>query len=35
MAKGIREGTIWTLDSVDLLTGQQELQEQDEGFLII
>ena len=35
MAKGIREGTIWTLDSVDLLTGQQELQERDEGFLII
>ena len=35
MAKGIREGTVWTLDSVDLLTGQQELEEQDEEFLII
>ena len=35
MAKGIREGTIWTLDSVDLLTGQLKLEEQDEGFLII
>ena len=35
MAKGIREGTVWTLDSVDLLTGQQELQAQDEGFLVI
>ena len=35
MAKGIREGTIWTLDSVDLLTGQPELAEQDEEFVII
>ena len=35
MAKGIREGTIWTLDSVDLITGQSALEEQDEGFLII
>jgi hypothetical protein len=35
MAKGIREGTIWTLDSVELLTGQPALETQDEGFLII
>ena len=35
MAKGIRDGTIWTLDSVELLTGQPELKEQDEDFLII
>ena len=35
MAKGIRDGVVWTLDSVDLLTGQPELAEQDEGFLII
>ena len=35
MAKGIRDGVVWTLDSVDLLTGQSELAEQDEGFLII
>ncbi|MDE0016635.1 MAG: hypothetical protein OXU51_10635 [Candidatus Poribacteria bacterium] len=35
MAKGIRNGVVWTLDSVDLLTGQPELVEQDEGFLII
>ena len=35
MAKGIRNGIVWTLDSVDLLTGQQALEERDEGFLII
>ena len=35
MAKGIRDGTIWTLDSVDLLTGQSPSAVQDEGFLII
>ena len=35
MAKGIRDGIVWTLDSVDLLTGQLELEERDEGFLII
>ena len=35
MAKGIRDGVVWTLDSVDLLTAQPELAEQDEGFLII
>ena len=35
MAKGIRNGIVWTLDSVDLLTGQPSLEAQDEGFLII
>ena len=35
MAKGIRNGIIWTLDSVELLTGQLPLEVQDEGFLII
>ena len=34
-AKGIRAGIVWTLDSVDLLTGQSPLETQDEGFLII
>ena len=35
MAKGIRDGVVWTLDSVDLLIGQPELAEQDAGCLII
>ena len=35
MAKGIRAGIVWTLDSVDLFTGQAALKEQDDGFLII
>ncbi|RKU09630.1 hypothetical protein C6503_20980 [Candidatus Poribacteria bacterium] len=35
MAKGIRDGIVWTLDSVDLLTGQLPLEVRDEGFLII
>ncbi len=35
MAKGIRNGIIWTLDSVELLTGQLPLEVHDEGFLII
>ena len=35
MAKGIRDGIIWTLDSVDLHTGQPPLALQDEGFLMI
>ena len=35
MAKGIRDGIVWTLDSVDLLTGQPPLEVQDEGFRII
>ena len=35
IAKGIRDGIVWTLDSVDLLTGQSPLETQDEGFLII
>ena len=35
MAKGIRDGVIWTLDAVDLLTGPPELEAQDEGFRII
>ena len=35
MAKGIRDDIVWTLDSVDLLTGQSPVEAQDEGFLII
>ena len=35
MAKGIRDGIVWTLDSVELLTGQSPLETQDEGFHII
>ena len=35
MAKGTRDGIVWTLDSVDLLTGQLPLETHDEGFLII
>lgn len=35
MAKGIRDGIVWTLDSVDLFVGQPPLREQDEEFLII
>ena len=35
MAKGIRDGIVWTLDSVDLLTGQSALEKKNEGFLII
>ena len=35
MAKGIRDGIVWTLDSVDLFTGQSALEEEDDGFLII
>ncbi len=35
MAKGIRDGIVWTLDSVELFTGQPPLKDQDEEFLII
>ena len=35
MAKGIRGGIVWTLDSVELLTGQPPLEVQNEEFLII
>ena len=35
MAKGIRDGVVWTLDSVDLFTGQSPLEDQDEEFRII
>ena len=35
MAKGIREGVVWTLDSVDLFIGQPAFAEENEGFLII
>ena len=35
MAKGIRDGIVWTLDSVDLFIGQPALAERDEAFLII
>ena len=35
MAKGIRDGIVWTLDAVDLFIGQSPLKEEDDGFLII
>ncbi|MCY3549876.1 MAG: hypothetical protein OXH39_05395 [Candidatus Poribacteria bacterium] len=35
MAKGVRDGIVWTLDSVDLFIGQSALEENDDGFLII
>lgn len=35
MAKGIRDGVVWTLDSVELFTGQPPLKDQDEEFRII
>lgn len=35
LAKGIREGVVWTLDNVDLLIGLLPMRENDEGFLII
>ena len=35
MAKGIRDGIVWTLDSVELFTGQPPLEEQSEEFRII
>ena len=35
MAKGIRDGIVWTLDSVNLLTGPLALEEKDEEFLIV
>ena len=34
LAKGTRDGVVWTLDTVDLLSGHPPLQEQDEEFLI-
>ncbi|MCE2400753.1 hypothetical protein J4G08_07670 [Candidatus Poribacteria bacterium] len=34
LAKGIRDGVVWTLDNVDLLTGPLPLTEQDEEFPI-
>jgi hypothetical protein len=35
MAKGIRDGIVWTLDSVDLFTGPSALEEEKDGMLII
>ncbi len=35
MAKGVRDGIVWTLDSVDLFIGQPALEQKDEEFLII
>ena len=35
MAKGIRDGIVWTLDSVDLFTGPPALEEEKDGLLII
>ena len=34
LAKGTRDGVVWTLDTVDLLSGHPPLKEQDEEFLI-
>ena len=34
-AKGIRNGVVWTLDSVDLLVGQPASEQEDEEFLIV
>ena len=35
LAKGIRNGVVWTLDSVDLLIGQPASEQADEEFSII
>ena len=35
MAKGIRDGIVWTLDAVDLFTGPLPLKEEKDGLLII
>lgn len=34
LAKGVRGGVVWTLDTVDLLTGHSPVNEQDEEFTI-
>lgn len=34
LAKGLRNGVVWTLDNVDLLTGHSPVNEQDEEFTI-
>ena len=34
LAKGIRDGVVWTLDNVDLLTGHPPITEQYEGYSI-
>ena len=35
LAKGIRNGVVWTLDSVDLLIGQPASEQEDEEFFIV
>ena len=35
LAKGVRNGVVWTLDSVDLLIGQPASEHEDEEFLIV
>ncbi len=35
LAKGIRNGVVWTLDSIDLLIGQPASEQADEEFLIV
>ena len=34
LAKGVQDGVVWTLNTVDLLSGHPPLKEQDEEFLI-
>ncbi len=34
LAKGVRDGVVWTLDNVDLLTGHSPVNTQDEEFTI-
>ncbi|MXV78884.1 hypothetical protein F4083_11935 [Candidatus Poribacteria bacterium] len=34
LAKGLRNGVVWTLDNVDLLTGPPPLNQKDEEFVI-
>ncbi len=34
LAKGIRDGVVWTLDNVNLFTGFPTIREHDEGFFI-
>lgn len=34
LAKGVRDGVVWTLDNVDLLTGHPPITEQDKDLLI-
>ena len=35
LARGIRDGVVWTLDNVDLLSGHPPLTDEDEEFIFI